>query len=275
MSEKKIPVSVLIIAQNAEKFLKRCLDTLTDFDEVVFVDGGSSDRTVEMAQKYPNVKLYHNPWPGFIPQRNFSISKATHPWSFMIDIDEAATPELVLAIKEVISRESPKKMYRVVRTEYLEGVAIEEGFGRSDYQERIFQTKHIQYGGGVHHKHYIDGVETDINDPEIENLPREIRVLHNPNYSLDEMIQKLPRFSILIANEKFREGRRTSALEVFMTFPGVFLKNYRKSWRAGHLGFVNCIMEALHSTMWKLYIYQIQKARSAKMNDEFEKSRLG
>lgn len=275
MSEKKIPVSVLIIAQNAQKFLKRCLDTLVEFDEVVFVDGGSTDKTVALAQAYPNVKVFHNPWPGFIAQRNFSVAQASHPWSFMIDIDEAATPELVEAIKEIITRESPRKMYRVVRTEYLEGEAIEIGLGGSTYQERIFQTKHVQYGGGVHHKHYIDGVETRMDDPQIENLPPEIRVLHNPDYSLDEMIQKLPRFSILIANEKFKEGRRTSALEVFVTFPGVFFKTYRKSWRAGNMGFVNCIMEALHCTIWKLYIYHIQKARSAKMNDEFEKSRLG
>lgn len=275
MDQSKIPISVLIIAQNAEKFVKRCLDSLVEFDEIVFVDGGSTDKTIELAQSYPNVKIYQNPWPGFIPQRNFSVSKATHPWSFMIDIDEAATPELVKAMAEVVQRKNPKKMYRVVRTEYLEGEAIEIGFGRSDYQERLFQTAHIQYAGGVHHKHLIDGVETRMDDPEIENLPRHLRVLHNPDYSLDEMIQKLPRFSILIANEKFKIGRRTSALEVIFTFFGVFFKTYRKSWRAGHVGFVNCVCDALHQTITKLYIYHMQKARGEKMNQEFEKTRLG
>src|SRR5690606_25879751 len=149
----KIPVSVVIIAQNAAAFLPRCLDSLREFAEVVIIDGGSTDQSNQVYQEYPNVVVHHNPWPGFIEQRNLSLKKASYPWCLMLDTDEAVSPELVKEIKQVIQDPNAAVMYRIVRTEYFEGHAIESGFGASDYQERLFKRERITYGGGVHHVH--------------------------------------------------------------------------------------------------------------------------
>ena len=85
-----------------------------------------------------------------------------------------------------------------------------------------------------------------------------MRVLHDPAYGIDDWLQKLPRFSILVANEKIALGRRVSALEALITFYGEFFKTYRRSFRSGRVGFIVCFLHALLRAMIKIYIYQHQ-----------------
>jgi glycosyltransferase involved in cell wall biosynthesis len=270
-----LDVSVLIIAQNVERTLKRCLDSLTEFKEVILVDGGSEDRTEEIAKSYPNVVYYLNPWPGFIEQRCFSLSKATHKWCFMIDADEMATPECVQAIAETIELENPKAMYRIMRTEYFEGQAIEVGFGKSGYQERLFLRDKVEYVGGVHHEHLICGIRSCSNHPHIGDLPSPIRILHDEEYGLVDIIRKMPRFSYLIAGEKFNSGKRVSLLKVLFTFPLVFLKTYRKSWRAGRVGLMMSLNEAYHRGLVALFMYNTEHFKGAKLPEDWKGRYLG
>tara|TARA_R110000868_G_scaffold154736_2_gene380953 strand:- start:15526 stop:16347 length:822 start_codon:yes stop_codon:yes gene_type:complete len=270
----KLSVSVLIIAQNAAYSLRRCLDSLTAFDEVVLVDGGSRDATLEIAKEYPNVKVYQNPWPGFIAQRNFSIDQASHPWCFMMDADEAVTPEVVEEIARVIASSEAKKLYRIVRTEYFEGEAIEFAYGRSDYQERLFQTKHIRYTGGNHHEHLIDGRLAKPGDSEMGDFNPKLRILHWPHYGIDDWIKKLPRFIVLVAEEKIERGKRASAFVVLATLFGTFFQVYAKSWRQGKVGFVISVSEACYRTLVKINMYTKKNVRKDRSKSNFEQQYL-
>lgn len=270
-----LPISVLIIAQNAEATLKRCLDSLTLFNEIVLIDGGSTDKTKEIAMAYPNVKFITNPWPGFIEQRNVSLSHASYEWSLMMDSDEALSLDLINYFQKLDLNKLNKKMYSIMRTEYFENIQIEHGFGRSNYQERFFKTKHIKYTGGNHHQHLIDGTLSTFDHPEAGFFPTELRILHNPNYTLDQMMMKLPRFSILIANEKLEHGKKTNAVLVLLGFIGSFIQIFFKSIRAGRVGFMMAMMEALHRCMVKLYIYNVQHFRKGEIDKNFRNKKLG
>ncbi len=103
---KEPTLSAYVLTTNNEKTIKRCLDSLRELDEVLVIDGGSTDRTLEIASKYPNVRIYKNPWPGYAKQRNFAMSKIKTDWFFLIDADMQATPELIKEIKATIN--SPK-----------------------------------------------------------------------------------------------------------------------------------------------------------------------
>ena len=256
---KKIPCSVLIICQNAEISLNRCLDSVLDFDEVVLVDGGSTDKTLEIAKQYANVKIYENPWPGFIKQRNYSLSVATHKWSFMIDSDEMLSPELLEEIRNVVSSGNDSyPMYSVMRTEFLLGKPIEFGFGASCWQERLFITKRVEYTGGVHHEHMIDGVHQNEARHKIGFLKSSARVLHDEGYGLVDWTKKLPRFAMLRAEEKISNdpNRKVSAIEVFFTFIGTFLKIYLKSYKNGKIGVVVSFTTAINRCLAKLIMYE-------------------
>lgn len=255
MSQK---ISVLLIAQNAQEHLKRCLDSLKSFDEVVFVDGGSTDQTLEIAKTYPNVVIYENPWPGFIEQRNFSLEKASFDWCFMIDADEELAPEAAEEIYRIVNNNPDKILYRIKRTEFYLGKALETGFGHSDYQERLFKKQHIRYTGGTHHEHLIDGKSTQEMSHLVADLDEKYRVHHDHTYGLHAWITKLPRFSIYIAQEKLSRNKKTNAFIVVLSFIGTFFQIFFKSYRLGKVGFIIAIQTALYRCLVKLIIYEEQ-----------------
>lgn len=250
------------------------MDSLREFEEVVVVDGGSKDRTEEIVKSYANVKFYSNPWPGFIEQRNFSIDQASHRWCFMIDSDEFCTPELREEMYRIINNQPEYKMYAVCRTEYFCHQEVEYGHGKSDYQERLFLRDHVRYAGGNHHAHLIDGEPS--HGPygkKVGRLPKNLRVLHNDSYSFDDWIRKIPRFAILIGNEKLDRGRKTNAIEVLATFWWSFLRYYVKSWRNGRVGFLVALSSAIDRCLAKAYIYS--KNHLEERDPNYVKKNLG
>ncbi|MDE5679937.1 MAG: glycosyltransferase family 2 protein, partial [Lachnospiraceae bacterium] len=85
-----ITISLCMIVKNEEKLLPRCLDTVADLvEELIIVDTGSTDKTMQLAAAYPNVKLYEFQWIGdFAAARNFAFSKATQEYIYSADADE-------------------------------------------------------------------------------------------------------------------------------------------------------------------------------------------
>lgn len=81
-------ISVCIIAKNEEKNLKRCLNALLDFDEVVLVDNESTDNSVSIAKEFKNVKVFSSPFIGFGKLKQFAVNNASNDWVFCIDADE-------------------------------------------------------------------------------------------------------------------------------------------------------------------------------------------
>lgn len=90
-----ITISLCMIVKNEEDVLARCLDSVADLmDEMIIVDTGSTDRTMEIARQYPAVKLYEFPWiDDFAAARNFAFSKATAEYIYSADADEVLDEE--------------------------------------------------------------------------------------------------------------------------------------------------------------------------------------
>jgi glycosyltransferase involved in cell wall biosynthesis len=97
-------LSVAIIALNEEANIGRTLASVIDAcDEVVLVDNGSTDCTLEIARTFgPKVRIIHEPWRGFAGQKNFSIEQCTGEWVLSLDADEAVSPELAASLRETI-----------------------------------------------------------------------------------------------------------------------------------------------------------------------------
>jgi Glycosyl transferase family 2 len=95
-------VAACLIAQNEQELLAAALDSVAFCDEVIVVDGGSTDRTVEIAQG-AGAKVIENPWPGFAPQRNIALDAASSEWILEIDADERVTPALRASIEALLA----------------------------------------------------------------------------------------------------------------------------------------------------------------------------
>ena len=93
-----LPISVTMPVKNAEKYLAQSLAALSDFAEVIVLDNGSSDATMQIAAGFANVRLHQSPFIGFGPLKNLAASLAEHDWILNIDSDEIVPPELAAEI---------------------------------------------------------------------------------------------------------------------------------------------------------------------------------
>ena len=182
-------ISLCMMVKNEEKFLSKCLDSVKDYvDEIVIVDTGSTDSTVDIARKFTD-KIYFHPWEGhFSKHRNQSIKYATKDWIFILDADEMLLKECAQTVRESIQDESIDSVYVVVKN------AFDRGSGEAVHNSiRIFRNNgKIHYEGRVHNR--IVGTETSKIYP--------ITILHE-GYNLppEESRKKFIRTSELLKKE--------------------------------------------------------------------------
>jgi len=94
-------ISAVIISKNAERTIGRTLRSLSNFDEVVILDTGSTDNTMKIAQSYHNVKLFQAAFNGFGKSKNDAANLAQNDWIFSIDSDEVITPGLIKSLRQL------------------------------------------------------------------------------------------------------------------------------------------------------------------------------
>lgn len=143
---EKIKCSVGILTFNSEKGIEKCLESIKDFAEIIIADGGSTDRTLDIAKKY-GAKVISQTNPGhpiedFSKERQQLLDSSIFDWFFYLDSDEVATPELVKKITEVVSDENPKYLiYKVKYQLSTEDFSIRYVSFKPYYQTRFFNKK--------------------------------------------------------------------------------------------------------------------------------------
>ncbi|MBI2712510.1 MAG: glycosyltransferase family 2 protein, partial [Bdellovibrio sp.] len=236
------PVSAVIIGLNEEKNIERCLASLCWADEIVFVDGGSQDRTLELCQKQEapwasRIHIEKRAWDGFRNQRNYSLDVAKNEWVLVVDADECCTPELEKKIKDLMSLpDGPaRKAYKVRRVEYFLGKEIKGGIWNPSYQDRFFNRKGVRYINNVHEYPKF------ASDPDLIHEPLE----HFPDVTVERLLDKMNRYTTVEALDRVERGVRTNLFRMFFAFPAMFLKTYfyYGGYRDGVHGFVISLLE--------------------------------
>ena len=100
-------LSVIVIALNQEANIGECLASVSFADEIVVVDTGSADRTVELARAYTD-RVLEAPWQGFGRTKNFALDQARGEWVFSLDTDERVPPALRDEILAVVEADGPR-----------------------------------------------------------------------------------------------------------------------------------------------------------------------
>ena len=160
-----IPISVCLIAKNEEKNIENCLKPLRKFDwEIVVVDTGSTDRTVEIASRYAD-KVLHYVWTqDFAAARNYSIEQASHDFILVIDCDETLTEIDIDAITNLIT-EHPQHIGLLSRQNHYELNGTDSVY--VDLVERLFSRKYYHYSGIIHEQ-----VVPKISDRQMSAAPK-------------------------------------------------------------------------------------------------------
>ena len=138
-------LSVTIITLNEEKRIRDALESVKWADEIIVVDSGSTDKTVDICKEYTD-KVFFNPWPGHVAQKNVAVDKASHLWILSIDADERITPKLAGEIQKVLH--NPKAdAYKMPRHVYYLGQWINHSGWYPDNKVRLFRKDKARWGG--------------------------------------------------------------------------------------------------------------------------------
>jgi glycosyltransferase involved in cell wall biosynthesis len=193
-----IPLSICIIAQNEERNLARALESVQPVaDEIVLVDGGSSDRTSAIAENF-GCRVFQRAFTNHADQKNYAASLASHDWIFLLDADEELSPELKHSVQKWKQGVSRFDVYEMARLTWYLGAWIHHSRWYPDWQRRIYHRQKAQFSGAIHSALRYDG--------PIGRLDGDL--LHYTIRNFAEHEAKLDRYTTAIAQEMFDNGRR-------------------------------------------------------------------
>lgn len=200
MNLKCPKISVTLITKNEEKNIEDCLKSVTWADEIIVLDCGSDDRTVEIAKKYTN-KVFVEAWRGQGDQKNRAVELAQGPWVFSIDADERATPELAREIQDVICS-GKKNAYAMCRKNFYKDQWVKHSGWWPDWVTRVFIKGKAQFSTDIIH----DSLQVATPIGKL-NHP----IVHYSFKSPEDFLNRARWYAYHQANEMHRDGRRASA----------------------------------------------------------------
>ena len=246
-------ISAVILVKNAEKTIAECLESLCAFGEVVLLDNGSTDATVEIASKFPNVKIFSEPvFYGFGKMKNIAVDHATNDWIFSIDSDEVLMPEIVSQINAMQLNDNT--VVALSRLNYYGDRCMKCCGWYPDYVWRIFNRKYTRFNENIVH----EGVETK---PDTQKVYIKDAIKHYAADSMESIIQKMNRYTTLSAQEKHKKGKKASVIGAIFRFIHTFNMNYffRRGIFYGYKGFVVSLLNASGSFYRHMKLYELNK----------------
>lgn len=189
-------ISAVLMVRDAEASLAATLDGLKGFGEVVIYDNGSRDRTLEIAKRYPNVRIHKGEFLGFGPTRNQAVELATNDWVFSIDADEVPDAALLTALDR-LTLDSPATAYAVERQNYLLGKRVKHAGWGSQWLTRLYhRASHKFTDAVVHEKLELKGGEEPV------RLAGTLK--HTAMRDAGDFLVKMHRYTMLKAGESER-----------------------------------------------------------------------
>ncbi|MDR7513163.1 MAG: glycosyltransferase family 2 protein [Armatimonadota bacterium] len=249
------PLSVIVITRDAARHIAEALASVTWADEIVVVDSGSTDDTVEIVRHYTDRVVTH-PWLGYGAQKNYATSLARHDWILSLDADERVPPALAEEIRELLRGEPPCRGYRIPRVTWHLGRWIRSTDWYPDFQLRLYDRRSARWATRrVHESVQVDG--------PVGYLRHELH--HYPYCNLADHLATMDRYSRLAAQDLLEQGRRARLWDVALHPPAAFLRNYllRGGFRDGLPGLIISAMNAYYVFLKFAKLWELQQAPRA------------
>jgi glycosyltransferase involved in cell wall biosynthesis len=211
-------LSLIVITKNEEASIERCLRSAAGIaDEIVVVDGASTDRTLEIARSFGARILEPKDWPGFGPQKQRAQNAASGEWILSLDSDEWIEEGLVREIENVLRDPDAAPGYRMPRRNRFIGEIVRHGGWWPDYVLRLYRRERGRFNDNLVH-------ESVIVDGEIGTLKNPIE--HNTIVSAEDADGKVERYSEIASQELLARGRRSSAFAARLRGAAAYLRSF-------------------------------------------------
>jgi glycosyltransferase involved in cell wall biosynthesis len=218
----RVTLSVVLITHNEEKNLPRTLESVMPLvrdgkGEIIVVDSGSTDRTVEIAQSH-GAKVFVEAWKGFAAQKNSALDKASMDWVLQLDADEALEPELAAEMEVALKAGSAMSGFWIPRKNFFLGRWIRHGGFYPDPKLRLVRRgagRFEEYG--AHPTIKVDGPTGRLSHA----------LLHNAYPTLRDYIEHMNSYSSMGAEVAVAKGHRAFGFANIVIRPLLtFIYNY-------------------------------------------------
>ena len=247
----RAPLSAVLITRNATSVLEPCLDSLAFVDEIVVVDSGSTDGTVDLARS-KGARVVQKEWLGFGQQKQFAVEQARNDWVLCVDADERVSAELARSIERALATPA-SPVYRMARRNRFLGRWLSHGEGYPDWSPRLFNRMNARWSDDLVHEKVLYAVTPGTLEGDL---------LHDSYDDLSTYLERQNRYTTLAARQAFEQGRGANVLHLFLSPVVRFFKFYvmRLGFLDGLPGLMHISIGCMNSYVKYMKLIELRRA---------------
>ncbi|HEX5959869.1 MAG TPA: glycosyltransferase family 2 protein [Rhodanobacteraceae bacterium] len=245
------PFSLVIITYDNANTLGRCLDAADFADEIVVLDSGSTDATVEIAQRH-GARVAVHPFDDYGPQKQRAIDMAAHDWILNLDADEILSPGTRSVIERAL--ESPRAAgFRLPRRERMFW-GVQHPWSHRNGHLRLFDRRRGRMNAvPIHAAVEVDGPVETLRRADFVNMGDD---------GIAARVAKINRYSSGMVADKLARGQRFSGPMMLLYPPIFFVRQYifKRYFLSGWAGFVASTLGAFYVFLKYAKLHEARRA---------------
>jgi hypothetical protein len=245
-------ISATVITLNEQRHIRQCLESLLGIvDEMIVVDSGSQDATLEIAAQL-GAKTFVREWVNYSDQKNFASSLAQYEWILSLDADECLSATLRQDILQAKQNPTHAVAFEFPRKAFYLGRWIEHSGWYPDHKVRLFLNSKARWEGRfVHESLSIDG--------PIVRLRGDL--LHYSCESISEHIRTLDRYTTLAAEDLWHRQKRSGWTQLLTSAFAAFVKSYwlTQGFRDGMQGLVIACFASYYNLVKYAKLWELEQ----------------
>lgn len=258
MAKSNQKISATVITKNEERNIGDCLESLSWADEIIVLDSGSTDKTVDIAKRYTN-KVFVEHWRGMGAQKDRAVELASGPWIISLDADERVTAESGKEIRNVIG-DGRAQAYAMRRKNYYQDQWIRHCGWWPDWVTRVFTKGQAHFSNEAIHA----SLQTSATVGKLTHP-----IVHYSFNSPEDFLGRTRSYAQHQAREMYRNGRRASVWTAISHAGFAFLHTYLT--RLGFLDGAAGLLISVSNFVGVFYRYMM--LRHLNLNAEISKKR--
>ncbi|MCV0397601.1 MAG: glycosyltransferase family 2 protein [Rhizobiaceae bacterium] len=256
--DSRKPLSAFVICKDEARTIGACLESLAGFDDIVVVDSGSTDGTLDIVRELATsgmpIRLFERDWPGYAAQKQFALEQCRHDWCLNLDADEKLDDALRAAIHALPTDMPGVAAYAVRRADWLPGYGYPPRGVHVRSLVKLVHGSRARYdtSQAVHEGFILDGRVGKITTG---------RILHDRLISISEETPKIANYARLKARALHASGRRASLASIGLNPAGRFLKSYllQRYFLCGRPGLIYAGMLAVYVFLTEAMLYRLEE----------------
>ena len=248
-------LSAAVITFNEEPNMGRFLENISDLaDEIIVVDSFSTDRTREIAEKFPKVKFIQNHFEGFGKLKNFALEQCSGEWILFLDADELPNEEAKMAIRQKLRQNSSVQVFKIGFNNIFLGKNVRFGGWGDIYRERFFKKGAGRFDDAfVHEKFLYEGNAALLSG----------KINHYTYRDIHHHIDKSNKYTTMMAQKMNIAGKKSSVGKIIFSPLFQFLKLYffKMGFRDGLVGFYAARTAFFYTFLKYMKLYELQHTK--------------